>query len=323
LKNLIHFFILFITSSQLQAAIYDFQIHMPQMLTAYLKDIQIGSKSEGSNQCQPLYNPLLKDGILDIRYAFGYFDDSENGLKKSYAGTNYGFSPSLDIVAFETLVKIATAPCRNRSMRLCDFQKNENSHSGKAVLEKTIRIQNQNTLVRLTITQASASEFFSKNTGPLRSSQKFLTEQSESNFFEGLKVADVVFYNGHSRNGGGPDFNPPDLTSSHKVNYKGFYEVQKPGLRRTLESLSQNPNSAFILGLFSCYSRLHFQKVLFSANPDQRLILSSESIDYFQTLKASVGYLEGILRGDCGQSLANTAKKDDLIRKGFLQYKLN
>jgi hypothetical protein len=53
------------------------------------------------------------------------------------------------------------------------------------------------------------------------------------------------------------------------------------------------------------------------------MILSAETIDYVDSLKASVGYLEGFLRGSCGEELASIAKQYDKIRSGFQGYKLN
>ena len=107
------------------------------------------------------------------------------------------------------------------------------------------------------------------------------------------------------------------------MNYKGYYQVKRPGIIKTMNALSQNPNKGVIVGLFSCYSRMHFYNTFTQANPRQRLILSADTIDYFDTLKGSVGYLEGILRGSCGQELADTAKQEPKLQDGFQGYNLN
>lgn len=303
------------------SSIYGYDAYLPSIITSYQKDIQTSGKRDGGPQCESMYQPMLQDGVLDVRYAFGYFDDSR-GVSIRWGGLNYGISPSLDLTVFEQFRKAVTSPCKIKQIRLCGFSQYGDSRSGKVILEKSMPIQGQDTLVRITMTYASVTEFYSKNTGALADEQRFFTEQSEENFFGGLKVADVVFYNGHSRNGGGPDFNPPILTSHKKTDYKGYYEIQKPGITRTLESLSQNPNPGFVLGLFSCFSRTHFYKDFMLQNPQQRLILSADTIDYFDSLKASIGYLEGILRGQCDKDLEKTAKRNEKVRRGFQQFQM-
>jgi hypothetical protein len=294
----------------------------PINISEYLQKVDSNSAIEGPAKCERVYAPALNKGVLDIRYALGYFDHS-TGEELTWSGINFGLSTSLDIEIFHALRKALTARCNGPTLRLCGFDESGDPNSGRVILQKYVNLQGKETLVRLTLTQASASPSFLENIGALVERQALLTKQSEANFFGGLKTADVVFYNGHSRNGGGPDFAPPILTAAKHVNYKGYYEVKRTGIINTLAALKQNPNQGFILGLFSCYSKMHFYNSFMTANPSQRLILSAETIDYFDSLKASVGYLEGILRGTCGQDLADTAKQDEKLKAGFQGYKIN
>ncbi|MGZ3745602.1 MAG: hypothetical protein ACXVBQ_17185, partial [Pseudobdellovibrionaceae bacterium] len=288
----------------------------------YLQKVDTHSPAEGAVSCQHLYSKALDKGALDIRYALGYMDDS-NGEEKVWGGINYGLSPSLDIEIFQSIYQVLTENCKSSTMRLCGFSASGTLSSGKVVLQKYVDLYGKRILVNLTLTQASASPYFLKNKGELAARQTLLTQQSEENFFEGLKVADVAFYNGHSRNGGGPDFAPPVLDSRNHVNYKGYYEIKRTGILKTLASMKQNSNKELLLGLFSCFSQLHFYKTFMHANPKQPLILSSDRVSYFDALKGSMGYLEGVLRGTCGQDLAGTAKQEDSIRDGFLGYNIN
>lgn len=305
------------------AGVYGYGYWAPKLISEYLNSVDANSPAVGPASCQNVYSNALIKGVIDIRYALGYFDDS-TGEEKTWSGVNYGLSPSLDIEIFKALRQELTAKCRTKTMRACGFQESGDPNQGKLVLQKNINLQGKNVLVRLTLTQASATYSFAQNKGPQAARQKFLTAQSEDNFFGGVASgADVVFYNGHSRNGGGPDFNPPILNSSLHVNYKGYYEVQQPGLKHLMSSLKADPNKGMILALFSCYSRLHFYKTFMQANPKQRVILSAETIDYFDSLKASVGYLEGVLRGSCGQALADTAKQEEKLKSGFQGYNIN
>lgn len=319
MKHILGIFIL-LCSYQLQAGIYGYDHLVPAEIDNYMWELN-RAKTAAKPECESMYRPMIQDGVLDIRYALGYFDHS-TGMQVKQEQTNFGYSPSLDIPIFEALRQHLTSMCKNRNTRFCGFSVSGDRRSGKLVFEKSVTIHQQRVLVRLTLTQASASEYYAENLNRLASQQQFLINQSEENFFGGIETADVVFYNGHSRSGGGPDFRPPVLNKSKKANYSGYYKVQKPGLKKMVAGLNQNPNQGFILGLFSCYSRSLFQKPITDKNPSQRMILSSDEVNYFQTLKASIGYLEGIMRGQCGDDLARTAKQDDAIRKGFLQFNM-
>lgn len=317
----IFFALLIVSAANADGGTYGYGYLAPKLIQDYLREVDSGSPDEGPRKCESVYATALTKGVLDIRYALGYFDDSL-GHDSIVAGINYGLSPSLDIEIFEALRSELTSRCLSFSKRLCAFKESGDPRSGKVILTKQEKIQGKKIMVRITLTHASASPFFAQNKGALASRQSMLTLQSEENFFGGLKTADVVFYNGHSRNGGGPDFAPPILNSANKVNYKGYYEVKRPGILKALAALKQNPNQGVILGLFSCYSRKHFYNTFLQANPSQRMILSADDIDYFDSLKGSVGYLEGLLRGSCGQELADTAKKNDKLKVGFQGYNI-
>ncbi len=308
-------------SSQSFAAIDGYEWRVPALIKEYLNTVDQNSEAEGPRKCESLYEPMLSDDVLDVHYALGYFDDS-TGADHIWAGINYGPSPSYDISVFHGIRQELKADCRG-GLKLCGFSEAGDPESGKVVLKKEVRVHGRDVLVRITLTQASASESFVLNKGELAARQKKLTLQSEENFFDGLKTADMVFYNGHSRNGGGPDFNSPILNKKGKVDYKGYYEIKRIGIKRTYNSLKENPNQGFVLGLFSCYSRKHFYSDFMKNNPQQKLILTAETIDYFDTLSASVGYLEGFLRGSCGQELADTAKQGQKIKNGFVGIQLN
>jgi len=291
------------------------------MIKDYLAKVNKNAPDEGARQCERLYTRALKKGVLDIRYALGYFDVSK-GVDQIVDGKNYGLSPSLDIEIFKGLRRQLKSRCWSFNKRLCGFDEAGDPGNGKAVFTRKMDLHGQKILVRLTLTQASASPYFQKNKGELASRQAFLTRQSEQNFFGGLQTADIVFYNGHSRNGGGPDFAPPILNSSNKVNYRGYYRVKRPGILKTLAALKATRNPGVIVGFFSCFSRLHFYKTFMQNNPHQRLILSAERINYYDTLQGSIGYLEGMLRGSCGDELSHIAEQNEKLQGGFQSYNL-
>ena len=307
--------------------IYAYKYLGRQLIKTYTEQISVSQSAnvagvDSLNKCQPLYKNVHQNKVLDIRYALGYFDDSR-GFDIRWNGKNWGYSPSLDIGIFESIRDTLTERCKKPSqLNLCGFNETGNPKLGKVILQKKIQLLGEDVQVRITLTHASASESFIENTRSLNQRQEFLTKQSEENYFDGIGKADVVIYNGHSRNGGGPDFNPPILDSTLHTDYNGYYEIQRPGIKRVLELIKTAENKESVLAFFSCYSKKHFYNDLLLANPEQRLILSAETIDYHDSLKASMGYLEGFMRGACGQDLADIAKQGDRIKNGFIGFQL-
>lgn len=309
--------------------IYSYNYWGYQTIKSYVTEIANSPLANGGvavdpaqNQCLPIYKNAINNGVFDIRYALGYFDDSR-GTDIIWNNVNYGLSPSLDIGIYNSIRHALTEPCTDRSqLNLCDFRESGDASMGKVLLQKNINLMGSNVLVRITLTQASASESFVDNKGRLADRQKFLTAQSEENYFGGIGVADVVIYNGHSRNGGGPDFNPPILNSELHPNYDGYYRVKRPGISRVLDLIKKGQNKDTVLTFFSCFSKKHFLDALLKANPKQRLVLSADTIDYFDSLKGSIGYLEGLMRGTCRQQLADIAKQGDKMKTSFQGYQI-
>lgn len=305
--------------------IYNYGYWFPTYLEDYMKLVDQAPATQaatagGEAKCMPMFKNPITNGVMDIRYALGYFDDSQ-GIDIIYNNFNYGLSPSLDIEIFKVLRGFFTKKCEGTHV-LCGFQESGDPAQGKLVYEKKIILFAKEVTVRMTMTQASASDSFVENKSTLKERQDFLTKQSEENYFGGLGIADIVFYNGHSRNGGGPDFNPPLLGEDLHVNYDGYYKVQRPGIKRVLSQLRTNPNKDSVIGLFSCFSESHFFDMLTKANPKQRMVLSSDKINYLDSLEASIGYLEGLLRGQCGQNLADIAKQGDSVKLGFKGFQI-
>lgn len=306
--------------------IYSYNYWGQKQIKSYSAEIYNSAAAQlpnpDDNRCLPVYKNAIAKGVLDVRYALGYFDDSQ-GVDILWNNKNWGFSPSLDIGIFDSIRKVLAAPCEEpEQMNLCGFEQTGDPSSGKVYLSKRIQLLKNEVVVRIALTHASASESFVANTNELKEKQKFLTAQSEENYFGGIGQSDIVIYNGHSRDGGGPDFNPPLLDKELHTDYKGYYHKQRPGIKRVLDLIKKGSNKDSILTFFSCYSRRHFYDSLIKANPKQRLVLSADTIDYFDSLKASMGYIEGFLRGACGQDLANIAKQGEKIKVGFQGYQI-
>lgn len=327
------FLILSAIALNAQATIYRYDYWWPLELQKYFEQVNqteistpqssVNRRGEKVYKCGNLYAPALEKGEYVVNYALGYFDDSQ-GIDIIYDNKNYGISPSVDIAVFHVIRRYLLAPCVVGSpQRLCGFVETGVPSMGLIRLSKKITILDREIDFVVQLSQASASESFADNQGLLRERQSQLTAQSELNYFGGFNSADAVFYNGHSRNGGGPDFKPPVLKESdRKVDYDGYYRIRREGISRVIEALRSPPHSQQIVGFFSCYAQRHFHRDLTRQNPAQKLILSSDTIDYLDTLLASMGYLEGMMRGYCGQDLADVAKQGEKIKRGFMGFQL-
>jgi len=336
LASFLNVFLLFILSfnqnghaqSVHRPQLYNYNYWVPKYISQYLtqvdqnKEVQhLTSDPNTALSCKPVFKNILKNGVMDIRYALGYFDDSQ-GNDVVYEGVNYGISPSLDIQIYNALREYLILPCATATQKMCGFVESNDPLTGLVKLSKNIDLFGSPVEVVMTLTHASASESFIKNTNELAAEQNRLALQSEQSFFDQIGIADVLIYNGHSRNGGGPDFRPPILDKTLHVDYNGYYEVKKIGINRVLKQIRQQPNKDSILGLFSCYSHKHFYKSLLKANPKQKLVLSTNTIDYFDSLYASLGLMEGLLRGQCGENLNKIIQQNEKLQKGYKGFQI-
>lgn len=307
-----------------RTGIYNYYYWYPTYLSDYLKEVVSAIEKhpvEKSNSCISQYQKVLSKKEFHLVYALGYFDDS-NGIEMIHNNVNWGLSPSLDIEIFHIIRESLIQPCEENQKKLtCGFTQLGNPLEGQVELNKSIIFLGEPIKFRITLTYASASANYDQNLTDLRSRQRYLSWQSEQNYFENIGIADAVFYNGHSRDGGGPDFKPPILNSSKKVNYDGYYRVMREGIKRVLQQMKKQSYKESYLGLFSCYSQRHFYKDLTKANPKQKLILSSDTIDYLDTLLASMGYVEALMHGKCGSGLEQIAQQGERLQKGFKAFR--
>jgi hypothetical protein len=262
------------------------------LLNGVATDDMASLPADQQQACQQRYSKILNDGVIDIRIPIGYFDWTI-GREVVKDGTNYGLSPSIDLGAYAALSKLLTASCRG-SARFCGFHKD-----GDYRFSKEVSIQNKNYQVRIEMHFSSATESLNRNTGRNSDDQAQRSNFMQGFFSSSLKTADAVFYLGHSRNGGGPDFKPPVLISgANKVDYNGFYKVKRPGFNVMMSALSGGHQPA-ILGLMSCDSRDHFVSSLRNQAPGTGVISSTAVITIDEVYTALIGGIDAVLRGQC------------------------
>ncbi|HLD98811.1 MAG TPA: hypothetical protein VJB59_01045 [Bdellovibrionota bacterium] len=126
--------------------------------------------------------------------------------------------------------------------------------------------------------------------------QADLSERVKQDFERSLRTEDVVFYSGHARDGGGPDFFPPRLNSDQKVDY-AWYRKHRPGLKEVLSAL--DARSKLVFGLFACDSNAHFRKSIKAVAPNVPLILTNAAIPITSTHNVMVASLNAVLGMKC------------------------
>lgn len=301
---------------------YAYDNLLRQQMVDYFRSLQTYDLESKPNlepfYCWSNYSEILEKGEMDIRYALGYFDESYGRHEDG------SYSDAIDGIVYKALLDWFERPCRADTHDvLCGFQRTDRPDNGEVMLTKMKELYGQQIKVNLYLTQASASREHADNTGPLSIKQQIMTSQSELNFFGGLEEADIVFYNGHARDGGGPDFKPPVLRESDlHPNYSGYYQVKREGTKQMLQSLKSRPHKNQILGLFACYTDLHFTKDIEKVAPGMRTIVSHKKPDYFTATTTSLGYLDGLLRGGCGDKLGERAKRSFMAQREYLEYNM-
>ena len=130
--------------------------------------------------------------------------------------------------------------------------------------------------------------------------QSWMSRQAERTFYSALTGSDVVFYNGHSRDGGGPDFAPPKLRWGHP-DYE-WYTATRPGERRLLEALKGSVG-ARMLGLFSCASTGHFVTEVRHASPQLATLTSGRLLYYADAMRNMLGALSALIGQWCPPDL--------------------
>jgi len=140
-------------------------------------------------------------------------------------------------------------------------------------------------------------------------------------FYEGLNGTSMVLYDGHSRDGGGPDFGPPKITSSRHIDYY-WYRVQQPGLLRLQRALAEAKQPAKVLGLFSCASDAFFSESVRKAQPEMALVSSRELIYHSDAMRNLEGLIKAVVGKYCSpafeSAVAAESKGGKTKIEGFL-----
>lgn len=247
--------------------------------------------------CRQLYLSFYRKPKIDLKVVFGYKD----ARPARFVADRYERA---------IFIQRLTKECKGSNFA-CGFTR---SLSDSDLLTRTI--QGPDGKIReifLRVIHSSVGPDDDENRfNPL---QKWRTRYANLAFLQGLTGGDVVIYNGHSRSGGGPDFEPPRLLKDNEVDYS-WYREHQPGFNPIIATLEGAPSSLRLLGLYSCASSKHFLERVRKVKPDLGLITSSKLIYFSDALESSLESISSLLSMKCEGSFRGSLKKRNTRASG-------
>jgi hypothetical protein len=231
--------------------------------------------------CESSLLDFYKKPVVDLSIVFGY-KDARPAL---FVGDRYEKS---------ALVERLLEPCVSTD-RACGFTR-DRAQEPEMLSRIILGPDDKPKTIRIRITESSVGPNDEANrSDPEQSRQSSHARQA---FIEGLSHAEAVFYIGHARNGGGPDFSPPQIRKDGHVDYS-WYESRRPGLSELLKDLKASAHPPQLLGLFSCFADRHFSKQIRSAAPGVALLTSSGWLYYQDALSQVASALDDLFSLRC------------------------
>lgn len=184
--------------------------------------------------------------------------------------------------------------CGSGETHACGFTRDPEDAN---IFHKTLSFENKPPLtVELRMTASSAGADDEQNR--INPYQRYLSKISRNNFFFGLSNADAIFYVGHSRDGGGPDFAPPLMLKNFHVAY-GWYKKHQPGWKHLAKALRMplvlKKKKNLEVGLMSCASTKLFEKKIRQVNPHVRVITEPDLLYYSDALDKVLGEISKVI----------------------------
>jgi hypothetical protein len=242
--------------------------------------------ANASAVCRQRYQRLFADGVLDVVVGFGYTDSSTDIVYDWYMVN--GFRIAL------------TGPCR-QGLNACEFKQLKNSPD--VYVRSITGPDGKERKVRLTLLRPSLSGSQAQNIGALKAQQQAHCQQTETRFYQEISNgAEVVYYSGHSRNGGAPDFCPPRTLSNGHVDYDS-YERNPVGRNKLIDSLKANAAKTQIIAMHSCDSTRHYRWRMLNANPRLAIFSTPRLVKMAPDFQNQYGGLDALLSLRCERGL--------------------
>lgn len=256
----------------------------------------------GIKECNNFYQKLHDQDRLSFLIVYGYKDSRPD----RFVGDKYE-----KLYLAEKL----TAKCTITETILCEFNRDPDNADR---FEKNIElVGKKNIAVSIDLMNSSVTEDDKMNR---RSKyQGWKSKYTENVFSAGFKNYDVIFYNGHSRVSGGPDFSPPKILQSGKVKYF-HYMSNKPGIEMIKKNLTTESKTK-VLGFFSCASSKYFKKDILSLNPELAYISSPNLLYYTDANTNLLAATRSLIEGDCFKKINEKLRAGKVRVGSVLEYK--
>ncbi len=287
--------------------------NLPGLSTAYTRHLRKTQNLILQNNLLSDANPktchaqvvaLANTKTIKIFLGFGYMDISQGQDYNDSASQMYGPGDVLDLDARDAMENILISDCpsdKGQKLMACGF-----SRKGQKLTKKIKnRFSNSNLNIEITLQSPSVTSKDANN----RVSKKQMTssDRSRNHFLSALQTHDVVLYLGHARSGGGPDFYPPVLTASGRVNYD-YYRAEQQGIGEMLSALRGAQQKPAVLGVLACKSTGLFANRIRKVTPQSILVTADELFDYNDILPTGYAMLEAVIQQRCTDSFSRVTK---------------
>jgi hypothetical protein len=254
-----------------------------------------GTSSAQNNACYQTYKNFYQNSDVNISIALGYGDTRPKSFVR-------------DSVTAMALRRQLTDPCI-ANYNSCGFTQ---SPDDAEMLLKTITGPDgrpKTIHLRLTNPSLSTNDYGNRDKDHL-AAQQAKSAASRAAFQHDLANSDAVFYLGHSRGGGGPDFSSPVVDGAGHPRYAD-YQFSHPGLNDLLNNINAPPRKLKMLGMFSCDSQKHFYDKLHGAAPGLGLVTTNSIIGDGAQLRGALGALNGLVGMKCQQNFSGGVDPGD------------
>ena len=213
---------------------------------------------------------------LRVTLAIGYNDSGGNGFV-------------WDDYLYKIFLAKFQAPCGRPMNANCGFSL-RTYDDFQAILTKNIFV---NKVLEIQIINAARSEDDEDNRKDPE--QIKMSELTQKRYHESFSNSQFVFYLGHSRNGGGPDFSPPKLLPNGHTDYDWYQKTKINSNKMVSELTKISPqNRPLVFSILGCNSRLHYYNRLRNVLPKAGLILSREEIYTVEFYEGALTFINGL-----------------------------
>ena len=256
------------------------------------------------SQCSRHFRNTFASGVAQLTVTLGYGDDEDTRV-------------ATDQLEQQELVNVLTAPCESGSVQVCGFVQ-DGAGSDEVVTHLSKRFlspEGEFREIKLAIASPSVSEDDDVNRREL-SAQNARGQRVAELFMNGFRDSQAVFYLGHNRKAGGPDFWPAKHDRKGEID-DGWYSRRQPGLAYVERGLNQRDPKMNLLELLGCHTtrtvwpmlkRRHSRQDAGLAVFSTHSLISSEdqAKELFRTLN-------GMMNERCAYAYYNIHRKGDVL----------